>query len=128
MQSILIPIAIIVRNPLSEHKVDRFLELAGWVECLLSPIPHPDQEINDVELRVALTLKVPDASRSMGIISDASADRVKLTRVGAVILEKQFTINGRPEGAALSLVVRIFANHVEISHLRLVAQQDETGL
>jgi hypothetical protein len=40
MQSILTPVAVIVRNLLSKREGDKLLEVTGWVECLLSPIAN----------------------------------------------------------------------------------------
>jgi len=124
MQSILIPVAVIVRNPLSKGEGDKLLEVTGWVDCLLSPIASLRHEGSDVRLQVALSLKVPDASSSIGQISGAFTDRVKRAEGGTAVLERHFTVHGRPEGAALSLVVKIFANHAAISHMRLVAHED----
>jgi len=124
MESTFIPVAVVLRNPLSKRSSDRFLEINGWIECLVRPIPNTSRDENDMQLKVALSVKQPDAASSVGRIWDISNDRVKATGGRTAILKKAYAISGRPEGAALSLVLKMCAHNVDVSHMRLIAHTD----
>ncbi len=121
MRATLIPINTIQKNPLAEKHRDKLLEISGWVDFMIDPGPMHVTGLFEVRLEVALALKSLEVSAVVGQIASRSTDTVKLVEGRATTLEKRIPVSGAVENLALNLVLMIFADHTDISHMRLLA-------
>jgi len=128
MHSTVIPVNIILKNPAAHQLSERFIEVTGRAECLLSNVIDQSREYVDVRSHVDLVLTPPDEDDNRGRIAATSFDRARLLEGEAVVLEKRFAVSGRLEGLALSLVFKLSGNQVDISHMRLLADDGERDL
>jgi hypothetical protein len=121
VRATLIPINTIQKNPLAEKHGDKLLEISGWVDCTLDPGPMRVTGLVEVRLDVALSLKSLEVTAVVGTIASRSTDAMKLVEGRATVLEKRLPVSGAVGELALNLVLMISAHHVDISHMRLLA-------
>jgi hypothetical protein len=119
MRSIFLPVNAILKNPRANRHSDRLVEISGWVNFLIGAGQDGDRGTVEMHLTAALSLRKPDEKGPTGKIAANTSERIRFSEGEATVLEKRFAVSGEPKGMELNMVLRISANHIDVSHMHL---------